>query len=326
MQSVLTQTVPAHDIIIVDDGSEERFQAKIQDTARLGAQISVFRFQSARGVSAARNFGLQKAQGDYILFLDDDDLLHPRMIESNLSVFGQDPGVDVVTCLSKAFIGRSPFLFSQHDCGEPAIDPSRVLYPINHIDYMKLERLSFSALLRYTLVINSCLVRKDCLEHAHFPEDLTVGEDTYLWLKLVSQGCNFTLNRNSLVFVRVHGESCRLRADYNDATLQFFSKLLSSGMLRDRHDLFLVHAHLFLKLYRMKRLEMIRPFLYTLKSPDLILKSLLSYYSTGARKMRCLYKFLEGARHAFPADEREMKKFLDEYEELVKTSERVQER
>ena len=87
VQSVLAQTSTANEIIIVNDGSRTEYRAKISDMARLGPRIFIYHFSSNKGASAARNFGLENAKGDYILFLDDDDLLHPEMLESCLAVF-----------------------------------------------------------------------------------------------------------------------------------------------------------------------------------------------------------------------------------------------
>lgn len=172
--------------------------------------------------------------------------------------------------------------------------------------------------MHYTLVINSCLVKKDCIKNVRFPEDVMAGEDTYFWMILASQGCNFILNRQFHAYVRFHTRSCRLRAGYHDDTVRFFNKLLCSGMLKNRDDLFLVHAHLVLKLLAMKRLETIRHLLFTLRSPDLILKYLRSYCSKGARKMRHLYRFLEESRKSVTANDGGIPGLTDfEYENLL---------
>ena len=59
--------------------------------ARFGSRIFTHHFSSNKGAAATRNFGLEKAEGDYILFLDDDDLIHPQMLESSLTVLGKTP-------------------------------------------------------------------------------------------------------------------------------------------------------------------------------------------------------------------------------------------
>lgn len=297
VRSVLAQTSPAREIIIVDNGSDRRFQPLIGDIARLDDHISLYTLSSNRGASSARNFGLEKARGDYLLFLDDDDLLHPHMLRASLEVFGRTPGAAIVTCLSRAFIDHSspesPVLF---DRGEGHFNVPGITYPLNHPDYLNLERVTFSTLLHHTLVIHSCLVRKECMGDIRFPEDLRAGEDTYFWLRLAAQGHSIILLRKFFAYVRFHSGSSRSGAGYDEAAILFFLKLLSSGMLRGRHDYFLAHAHLALKLLRMKRFGMLRHLLPALRSPDLALRYLWSYHRKGARRMRLLYHFLEKSR------------------------------
>ena len=106
VQSVLSQTHPSHEIIIIDNGSDEVHKDKIADISRISPGIVTYYFPSNKGAAAARNFGIGKASGDYILFLDDDDLIHPRMLELGLEVFRQNSEVDVVTSLSRAFLDQ----------------------------------------------------------------------------------------------------------------------------------------------------------------------------------------------------------------------------
>lgn len=300
VRSVLAQTVSDCEVIIIDNGSEERFQGRIQDLRRLGSQISIYRFPSNRGVSAARNFGMEKATGDYILFLDDDDLLHPQMVEANLLFFENTPEADVVSCLSSAFIDHiSPDSYLQVDWMERFTDLLKVTYPLNHPSYIRRKRISFSDLLHFTLIINACLVKKKCIKYIRFPEDLTAGEDTYFWLELASRGYNIVLNGKVCAYVRFHPHSSRLSIDYDSASIKFFNKVLSSGMLTDRENIFLVHAQLVMRLLRKKKLRVIKNFLSTLRSPDLIVKYLLSYYDKDTREMRSIYRFLEASRNPY---------------------------
>ena len=75
IQSVLTQSRRADQLIVADDGSTD-------DTAAVAAQFPAvdYVFQQNRGLSAARNIGLRRALGEYVLFLDSDDILKPTAI------------------------------------------------------------------------------------------------------------------------------------------------------------------------------------------------------------------------------------------------------
>lgn len=75
IESVLRQTCPAVEIIVVDDGSSDR----TVEVASAYAEVRVIS-QSHSGVSAARNTGLQVASGHYLVFLDSDDVLLPEAL------------------------------------------------------------------------------------------------------------------------------------------------------------------------------------------------------------------------------------------------------
>lgn len=80
LNSLINQTYSNIEIICIDDGSSDGSAGIIKAMAAKDARIKYF-FQENSGVSAARNFGLHKATGDYITFVDGDDYLHNRAIE-----------------------------------------------------------------------------------------------------------------------------------------------------------------------------------------------------------------------------------------------------
>jgi|GEM_PF-2556075 len=78
VESVLCQTYPAFEIIVVDDGSSDDSVAEL--TKRFGSKIIVI-VQENSGVSTARNAGVEAASGDYICYLDSDDLWRKDKLE-----------------------------------------------------------------------------------------------------------------------------------------------------------------------------------------------------------------------------------------------------
>ena len=68
--SVLAQTHPAVEVMVVDDGST----CDVLSSLKASEGVRVFRKENG-GQGSARNFGLSRAAGDFVLFLDDDDLL-----------------------------------------------------------------------------------------------------------------------------------------------------------------------------------------------------------------------------------------------------------
>jgi glycosyltransferase involved in cell wall biosynthesis len=94
IQSVLAQTFPATEVIVVDDGSTDD-TAEI--VARFGGRVSCSR-QTNLGVALARNHAIRRARGEYIAFLDADDVWLPHKLEKQLSLFRGAPDLGAVGC------------------------------------------------------------------------------------------------------------------------------------------------------------------------------------------------------------------------------------
>ena len=78
--SILRSTYRDIEVILVEDGSPDGSGAICDDFASRDGRVRVIHKENA-GVSEARNSGIKAAKGDYILFVDGDDVVHPRMIE-----------------------------------------------------------------------------------------------------------------------------------------------------------------------------------------------------------------------------------------------------
>jgi GT2 family glycosyltransferase len=93
IESVLGQSRPPHELIVVDDGSTDDTAATV---ARYGGGVR-YVFQTNAGVSAARNRGAAMASGEWLAFLDADDWYYPDRLRWHAEFIERDPGLDFLT-------------------------------------------------------------------------------------------------------------------------------------------------------------------------------------------------------------------------------------
>src|SRR5258705_5745677 len=95
IDTVLGQRFSYFEIIIVDDGSTENIKQVLDEKYNNEPRVKYFRKQNEeRG--AARNFGLNKASGDYAVFFDSDDFMKPNYLEALNKIIVENPGINLL--------------------------------------------------------------------------------------------------------------------------------------------------------------------------------------------------------------------------------------
>lgn len=171
IKSILKQTFSQFEIILIDDGSTDGSAEICDKWQRHDPRIRCIHQENA-GVSVARNTGFAACTGDYILFVDGDDLLAPDMCECLLKNMRQNNS-DVSYC---------GFYNVFADKTETLIPDKKQLHG-NEIQYELVTSSSF-----YTAVWNKLFRRQVLLDiegnFIKFPQGIYVGEDA-LWLARV---------------------------------------------------------------------------------------------------------------------------------------------
>lgn len=162
IDSVLGQTFKDFELIVVDDGSTDETQDLLRSYEAKG-RLRGIRIEKRQGGNAARNAGLRLARGEFLAFLDDDDIWIPKKLESQLRVLERAPGVALVGCwfVRDGLVEKLPLEI-----------PERMLLAGNFVG-------SFSF----------CMFRKsDLLAVGGLDETLRNSQDWDLWLRLAERG------------------------------------------------------------------------------------------------------------------------------------------
>ena len=100
IDSVLSQTYSNYEIIVVDDGSTDASNSICHALAQTDERIRLV-WQRNKGLAAARNTGIRHSMGEYIAFLDSDDLWHPEKLSQHVKLLNQYTNVGVSYSASK---------------------------------------------------------------------------------------------------------------------------------------------------------------------------------------------------------------------------------
>ena len=277
IESVAKQTCPVSEIIIVDDGSPSIIRRKLQELSRNYANVKLHHLPSHKGVSHARNFGLSKVQGQYVMFLDDDDTIHPLMVESALEILENHPTVDAAFCQYnfKCHMDRPQaalplsLLFDYHQLKSYSFS----FRPIESFTAKQLAREPLYTLLRSYIAIHSCLLRREAIGNTRFIEELDFGEDKCFWLSLAVKNCVFRLIAEPYATVGRHTSNSSLysRKFEKKKQIQYYEALVREKLLQSRKSKALTHLKLLHLRIMLGRPLHFRECLPILGAPDVIL-------------------------------------------------------
>jgi glycosyltransferase involved in cell wall biosynthesis len=183
IDTVLDQTFPVGELIVVDDGSQDETKRALAD--RYGDRIVYLRQENA-GPSAARNLGIRAARFPWIAFLDSDDLWHPRKLEVQSATLAT-PEV-VVSCTNFTFIDAPEENHFQNIGLELEAECPAFEWPLG-----LMSRFGGSGIL-----LSGAICSRDAmLRVGLFDERMRIAEDTRLFYELAREG-KFVLVREPL--------------------------------------------------------------------------------------------------------------------------------
>ena len=164
IESAINQTYQNKEIIVVDDGSDNRTKEVLK---KLESKITRLITQENKGQSRARNVGISVARGDYILILDSDDFFAPEFAEKAIKVIENSIDIKIVTC----FVNR-------------------VAINATHLEVFKPHGGDILDFLNDNAAIGTSMFRrKDWEEIEGYDESMTSGfEDWEFFIRLLKHG------------------------------------------------------------------------------------------------------------------------------------------
>ena len=185
IKSVIAQTYPHWELLIVDDASSDETVNIIKSYAQADSRIKFAIKKQNSGISDTRNQCIQMAQGQFLAFLDADDIWHPEKLEKQLSFM-----------LAKN-IG---FTYSTYDwIDEDGKIMNKFINTIGNLDY--------KTYLRNTIIGCSTVMVNKAITGDVFVPKFRTSEDTATWLDILRKGLMAYAIDESLVSYRIRRKS-----------------------------------------------------------------------------------------------------------------------
>ena len=227
IESVLHQTYPHWELIVVDDRSTDQTAEVIRGYLQREPRVR-YVLGPGRGPGASRNAGAAVARGTYLAFLDDDDLWLPEKLEQQVQAIDGDATVGLLYTKALVLDRRG------QPCGEKPVGAPAVTF----LDLVE----------RNSIPTSSVLLRRDVFEMAGvFDEQLGRCQDYHLWLRVSRLAPVRYLDR-PLIRYRWHAEnrSHRPVVERLELTLAIFEDIIQLPLTRTERRLVaqrLAHLH-----------------------------------------------------------------------------------
>lgn len=215
--SLQAQSYPMFEIILIDDGSTDKTLEICQKLAAEDSRIVLLN-GSHCGVSAARNKGLDIAKGEYVLFVDSDDVIHPLLLEELVESMAKNDapmgGSAVVSVPHSKWHRVNEIIAKETDfCGTEHLSNEETLHAVFH----SITPLN---------MIGGVMMLRNWVDHTRFREDLFIGEDFWFIYENLIKGASAVFLNKKRYYARVHDENTSWDYSYEGFWTRFYRREL----------------------------------------------------------------------------------------------------
>ncbi|MEN0001554.1 MAG: glycosyltransferase family A protein [Pseudomonadota bacterium] len=214
LRSIAAQAIRPLEIFVIDDGSTDRSRQIVADYGKQEPAI-VLLDGPQKGPAAARNVGLRQARGDFIAFLDSDDIWPEDKLAKQMPRFDRQPPVDVVSG------------FVQYFTDDPAID-------LKPDDASLLDEV-------FHVHLGASIFRKRVFDKLGlFDDSFTYSEDVDLMLRIRDSDTPMTILDTRVLYYRRHPNSMTSRytvnekRDFNRALMRSMARRKANGVIIEK--------------------------------------------------------------------------------------------
>ncbi|MFZ2282385.1 MAG: glycosyltransferase family 2 protein [Lutibacter sp.] len=193
LHSIQNQTFMNWECLIIDDDGTDN---TIEVIAPILEKNNRFKFikrsnKHLKGLPGCRNFGLDLAKGEYVIFFDDDDIIHPNNLATCLEVF-ETNNVDFCHYQKMSFVGQKPPINTK---------------PIVIKQFLTIEDLEKVVTQEIGLASCTIMWKKYCFDYCHFNEYLLYAEEWECYSRLMMEDFKGVIIDNVLYYNRKHPNS-----------------------------------------------------------------------------------------------------------------------
>lgn len=227
IESMLNQSVKPDDLVLVCDGPlNEPLDEVIASFTEAYKELTVVRLPENKGLGNALNEGMKYTRNELIARMDSDDISRPDRCEKELTIFQNNPDIDIVSGTIEEFDEAISKINSRRELPETndeILEFAKKRNPFNH---------------------PAVMFRKSAVEAVGGYEDFYLLEDYYLWIRMLLNGSKGYNIKDPLLYMRAGSDMYRRRSGsrYAKSQKRLFKLMLTKGFISGKEYMAAVWA------------------------------------------------------------------------------------